>query len=284
MIKELIISMRPKQWYKNFVLFAGILFSLNFFNIHMWVTVIFSFIIFCMVSGSEYIINDIMDKERDKIHPNKCNRPIASGKLNESTAFIYVALTLCMAFLGAYLINIQFLGIALVYFFLIILYSLFLKHIAIIDVLTISLGFVLRAIAGCLAIKVSVSPWLIVCAFLIALFLALGKRKHELMLLEDGASNHRKVLDDFLPETLDKMINIVTSALIMSYSLYTFLTKNNVMMVTIPIIIYGIFRYIFLINSKNMGGEPEMLFKDRGMLTSMVVWIIAVTGLLYVRI
>jgi len=158
MLTEIIISMRPKQWYKNFVLFAGIIFSLNLFHVYMWITVFFSFIIFCTVSGSEYIINDIMDKEKDKSHPKKCNRPIASGKLNTSNALIFVAIMLCVAFTGAYLINIQFLGIVLAYFLLIVIYSLFLKHIVLVDVLTISLGFVLRAIAGCLAIKVSVSP------------------------------------------------------------------------------------------------------------------------------
>jgi 4-hydroxybenzoate polyprenyltransferase len=284
MLKDIIIEMRPKQWYKNLVLFAGIIFSINLFNINMWITVLFSFIIFCLLSGSEYIINDIMDKERDKVHPRKCSRPIASGRLSISYALIFVIFMLSAALVGAYLINIKFLEISLAYFFLIIFYSLFLKHIAIIDVITISLGFVLRAIAGCLAIKVSVSPWLIICAFLIALFLALGKRRHELILLENSAGNHRKVLDNFSSEMLEKMMTIVTSALIMSYSLYTFLTNNIWMMVTIPIIIYGIFRYTFLIHSKGIGGEPEMLFKDKGMLAFMVLWVAAIAGILYVKV
>ena len=276
--------MRPKQWYKNFVLFAGIIFSVNLFNINMWITVFFSFTIFCILSGSEYIINDIMDIERDRIHPKKCNRPIASGKLHVSHAVIFVTLMLCAALVGAYLINIQFLGISLAYFLLIIFYSLFLKHIAIVDVLTISSGFVLRAIAGCLAIKVSVSPWLIICAFLVALFLALGKRRHELILLENSASSHRKALDNFSSEMLEKMMTIVTSSLIMSYSLYTFLTNNIWMMVTIPIIIYGIFRYIFLVHSENIGGEPEMLFKDKGMLTCIALWVTSIAWILYIKI
>jgi len=284
MLKDILISMRPKQWYKNFVLFAGIIFSVNLFNIHMWITVLYSFIIFCMLSGSEYIINDIMDKERDRIHPKKCNRPIASGKLRASHAFIFAILMVCAALVGAYLINIQFFVTSLAYFLLIILYSLFLKHIAIVDVLIISLGFVLRAVAGCFAIKVSVSAWLILCAFLVALFLALGKRRHELILLENNANNHRKVLDDFSTEMLDKMTTIVTSVLIMSYSLYTFLTNNIWMMITIPIIIYGIFRYVFLVNSRDMGGEPEILLKDVGMLTCLILWVISITGILYIKI
>ena len=141
----------------------------------------------------------------------------------------------------------------------------------------------LRAIAGCLAIKVSVSPWLIVCAFLVALFLALGKRRHEVILLENGANKHRKVLENYSPEMLDKMMTIVTSTLIMSYSLYTFLTSNTWMMLTIPIVLYGIFRYILLVNSKNMGGEPEMLFKDKGMLTCIILWITSIIVILGLR-
>jgi len=282
MINDIIMSMRPKQWYKNFVLFAGIIYSVNLFHIYMWITVFFSFIIFCMLSGSEYIINDIMDKERDRIHPKKCNRPIASGKLRISHALIFVAFMLSTALVGAYLINTQFLEISLAYFILIIFYSSFLKHIAIVDVLTISVGFVLRAIAGCVAIRVSVSSWLIMCAFLVALFLALGKRQHELILLENGATSHRKVLNDFSTEMLEKMTTIATSTLIMSYSLYTFLTSNTWMMLTIPIIIYGIFRYILLVHSTNVGGEPEILFKDLGMLTCIILWAVSTVGIIYV--
>lgn len=282
MINDIIMSMRPKQWYKNFVLFTGIIYSVNLFHIYMWITVFFSFIIFCMLSGSEYIINDIMDKERDRIHPKKCNRPIASGKLRISHALIFVAFMLSAALVGAYLINTQFLEISLAYFILIIFYSSFLKHIAIVDVLTISLGFVLRAIAGCVAIRVSVSSWLIICAFLVALFLALGKRRHELILLENDATSHRKVLNDFSTEMLEKMTTIATSTLIMSYSLYTFFTNNTWMMLTIPIIIYGIFRYILLVHSKNVGGEPEILFKDLGMLTCIILWVVSTVGIIYV--
>jgi 4-hydroxybenzoate polyprenyltransferase len=225
-----------------------------------------------------------MDKEKDSAHPKKRNRPIASGRLNILYAVIFVVIILFVAFLSAYKINIQFFGISLAYFFLIVCYSLLLKHIAIVDVLVISSGFVLRAIAGCFAINVSVSPWLIICAFLIALFLALGKRLHELTLLNNNANKHRKVLDSYSPELLDKMMTIVTSSLIMSYSLYTFLTNNTWMMITIPIIIYGIFRYIFLIHSQNIGGEPEMLFKDKGMLTCMVLWVSLIIGILYIGI
>jgi hypothetical protein len=147
--------------------------------------------------------------------------------------------------------------------------------------LVISTGFVLRAIAGCLAVGVLVSPWLIICAFLLALFLGIGKRRHELVLLGDNATNHRKILDGYSTEMLDQMINITTSALIMSYSLYTFFTGKIFIMLTIPFAFYGLFRYIYLVHAENFGGEPEMLFKDKGMLLSITLWILLVVLVLY---
>ncbi|AKB36544.1 Conserved membrane protein, possible 4-hydroxybenzoate octaprenyltransferase [Methanosarcina siciliae C2J] len=282
MLHELLISTRPKQWYKNLVLFIGIIFSLNFFNLHMWVLSISAFLTFCMISGSEYIINDIIDKEKDRIHPRKRNRPIASEKLKVSYALSFAIILLIFAFTIASQINIQFLRISLAYFFLIIYYSLYLKHIAIVDVITISIGFVLRAVAGCIAIKVSISPWLIICAFLVALFLAIGKRRHELILLENDANNHRQVFDGFSPEMLEQMATIVMASLIMSYSLYTFLADNILMMVTIPIVVYGLFRYLFLVNSRNMGGEPEVMFKDREIVTCIVLWAVVAIGALVI--
>lgn len=280
MFQEILISMRPKQWYKNLVLFIGIIFSLNFFNFHMWMLSISAFLTFCMISSSEYIINDVLDKEKDRIHPRKRNRPIASEKLKVSHALSFAIILLIFAFTIAYQISIQFLGISLAYFFLIIYYSLYLKHIAIVDVITISIGFVLRAVAGCIAIKTSISPWLIICAFLVALFLSLGKRRHELLLLENEANNHRQVLDGFSPEILEQMTTIVMASLIMSYSLYTF--DNVWMMATIPIVVYGLFRYLILVNSKNMGGEPEVMFKDREMVTSIALWVVVSIGALVV--
>jgi len=281
MIKELIISMRPKQWYKNLVIFIGIIFSLNFMNPDMWIYTGSAFAIFCILSGSIYIINDIIDAKKDSKHPKKRKRPIASGKLKKSYALIFALLLISIAFFGAYLINIMFLAISIIFFLLIIIYSIFLKDIIIVDILVISVGFVLRAIAGALAISVFVSPWLIICAFLLALFLALGKRRHELVLLGDEAKNHRKILENYSTGMLDQMINITTSVLIMSYSLYTFFSSKMYIMLTIPIAFYGIFRYLFLVHAKNMGGEPEMLFKDKGMLLSMILWVILVLLVLY---
>ena len=171
--------------------------------------------------------------------------------------------------------------VSITYFLLILSYSLFLKHLIIVDILVISIGFVIRAIAGCIAINVFISPWLVICAFLLALFLALGKRRHELILLAENAKEHRRILEGYSVEMLDQMISITTGALIISYSLYTFLTDNICMMFTIPLVIYGLFRYLFLVHSKNIGEEPEMLFKDKGMVICMVLWVVLVVAILY---
>ncbi len=282
MFKGIITSMRPQQWYKNLILFASIIFSLNILNVEMWFTIIFAFIIFSMLSGSEYIINDIIDIESDRKHPVKCKRPLASGKLKRTYALVFAAILIIGVVTGSYLINIPFLIISISYLLLILFYSLYLKHLIIVDLLVISIGFVMRAIAGGIAINVRISPWLIVCTFLLALFLGLGKRRHELNLLGNNAGNHRKNLAEYSNEMLDQMISITTGALIISYSLYTFFVENYFMMLTIPVIIYGLFRYLFLIHSKNYGGEPEMLFKDKGMLICIILWGILAVGVLYI--
>lgn len=276
--------MRPKQWYKNLVIFIGIAFSLNLLNVHLWIIVIAAFIIFCLLSGSIYIINDVLDIEKDKKHPKKRKRPLPSGALKPYQAIISATLFIIISFIGSYLINIPFLITAVSFFLLIMVYNLFLKHYIIVDILVISTGFVIRAIAGAVAISVIVSPWLIICAFLLALFLALGKRRHELILLGDEAKEHRQSLEGYSSQILDQMTIITTSTLIMSYSLYTFFTGKIAMMLTIPFAFYGIFRYLLLIHSENMGGEPEMLFKDRGMLISIILWVLIVIGVLYFKI
>jgi len=281
MLKDLITSMRPKQWYKNLILFVGIVFSRNLFDFSMWFNVISAFIIFCMLSGGDYVINDILDVERDKMHPAKRKRPIASGRLKKFYAILFASILIILALSGSYLINSLFFIVSVVFFFLHNAYTLFLKHVILVDVLTIATNFVIRAIAGCLAISVLISPWLIICAFLLALFLALGKRRHELVLLGEEAKGHRKILEEYSTEMLDQMISIASGALIISYSLYTFLADNNYMMLTIPFAVYGLFRYLFLVHAKNFGGETEMIFKDKGMLLSMVLWAVLVVLILY---
>lgn len=273
--------MRPKQWYKNLVIFVGIVFSLNLMDMEMWFNIIPAFIIFCMISGSEYIINDVLDVEKDKRHPKKCKRPIACGELKASYAMLFAIVLIITAGWSAYLINMPFLVISIAYFLLILSYSIFLKHLIIVDILVISVGFVIRAVAGCLAINVFISPWLIICAFLLALFLALGKRRHELVLLGDGAKTHRKNLEHYSTEILDQMIGITSGALIISYSLYTFLADNIYMMLTVPFAIYGLFRYLFMAYTTDIGGAPEDMFKDRGIIICMVLWSVLIILILY---
>ena len=284
MLREILISMRPKQWYKNLVIFIGIAFSLNLLNINLWIIVISAFFIFCLLSGSIYLINDVLDIEKDRKHPKKRERPLPSGKLKPYPAIVAATTFTLIALVGSYLINLPFFIISLAFFLLIMLYSLYLKKFIIVDIIVISTGFVIRAVAGALAISVVVSPWLIICAFLLALFLALGKRRHELFMLGDKVNEHRQSLDSFSTEMLDQMIIITTSTLIMSYSLYTFFTGKILMMITIPFAFYGIFRYLFLIHSKNLGGEPEMIFKDKGMVLSIILWAFVVFLVLYVNI
>ena len=281
MFKDILISMRPKQWYKNLIIFIGIVFSLNLLNFNLWINVISAFIVFCLLSGSMYIINDYLDIDKDRNHPKKCKRPLASGRLKASHALFFSTIFIITALGLAYLVNISLFIVSLGFFSLILIYSLFLKKISIVDILVISTGFVLRAVAGCVAIGVFVSPWLIIATFLLALFLALGKRRHELILLKDKATSHRNILDGYSTDMLDQMMNITTASLIMSYSIYTFFAKSLYIMLTIPLAFYGIFRYLYLINAKEMGGDPEMLFKDKGMVLSMALWAFLVIGVLY---
>lgn len=185
MLKELLITMRPHQWYKNLVLFVSIIFSLNIQNLQMWSIATSAFFIFCLISGGEYIINDIIDREKDRNHPKKQKRPIASGMLKLNHALLFAIILIIGGLIASYFINIQFMILSISYILLILLYSLILKHIIIVDMLVISIGFVIRAIAGGVAINVFISPWLIVCTFLVALFLAIAKRRHEVVLLGD---------------------------------------------------------------------------------------------------
>jgi 4-hydroxybenzoate polyprenyltransferase len=281
MLEELIITMRPKQWYKNFILFISIIFSHNIGNLEMWSIVISAFIIFCILSGGEYIINDIIDLEKDKNHPKKQKRPIASGKFKVIHALIFAIILIIGGIIASYFINIPFMILSISYVLLILLYSLLLKHIIIVDLLVISIGFVIRAIAGGVAINVIISPWLIVCTFLLALFLAIAKRRHEVILLGDEGKNHRKILSEYSTIILDQIMSITTAALIISYSMYTFLSNNYYLMLTIPFAIYGIFRYIVLVHTSNFGGEAEMLFKDKGMQICMVLWGVTAIVVLY---
>ncbi|WP_129599266.1 decaprenyl-phosphate phosphoribosyltransferase [Anaerophilus nitritogenes] len=282
-IVGLIKTMRPKQWTKNLILFAAVLFSNHLFDFRFLKLSIVGFFLFCIFSGSVYIVNDLVDREKDKIHPKKCMRPIASGKVSTKEAIAFLIVTLLGAFYIAYKINFVFFIIGLFYFSWVTFYSFVLKHIVILDVMSISLGFVLRALAGVVLIDVRISPWLLLCTFLLSLFLALHKRKSEMDLIGRGHKTSRKILLEYTPELLSDMLNIVTSSTVMAYSLYTFSASGSMyMMGTIPFVIYGIFRYQYIVHKKGMGENPELvLLSDLPLIINIILWAISCIFILY---
>jgi 4-hydroxybenzoate polyprenyltransferase len=273
-------SLRPQQWTKNLLIFAPLIFSKQLFVYTETLHTIFAFFIFCLISGSVYLLNDLIDLENDKRHPLKCKRPLASGKLSPRLAGCVCAALLCICTLaGLYLLNAGFLIAAASYLVLQILYSTVLKHVVIIDVFCIAAGFVLRVIAGAEAIGVDFSTWLLFCTLLLALFLALSKRRHELLLLEDDAVHHRKILFEYSSGLLDQMIAIVTPCTLIAYMLYTIADDTvskfgtDALKYTVPFVLYGIFRYLYLIHQKNEGGSPEkVLLNDRPILLTVICY------------
>ena len=281
MIKQIIVSLRPHQWYKNLLLFVGLIFSLNLFNLNFWFISILGFIVFSLLSSASYLLNDVLDFKKDQKHPKKKKRPIASGRLSKKVAVFFSLILIIISFLIASTITPSFLLLSLLFFLILSLYSLFLKNIIILDIIVIGIGFVIRVIAGGLSINVSISPWLILCVFLLAFFLVLGKRRNELIILNNKSSSHRITLKHYDKHMIEQMLSIITATLIICYSIYTFLSANPYMMITIPIVIYAIFRYLFLIYKHDFGGEPELLFKDKGMIISILLWLIVSVIIFY---
>jgi 4-hydroxybenzoate polyprenyltransferase len=287
-IFQIIRAIRPKQWIKNTVVFAALIFSQRLFDAYSLITSFFAFSLFCLLTGSVYLINDIMDTEDDRRHPYKKRRPIASGKLKISTA-VTTAVIMAIFSLGMSLyLDLRFGIITLVYFVLNIAYSKYLKHVVIIDVMIISLGFVLRAIGGAVVIDVEISPWLIICTTLLALFLGFGKRRHELVLLKENANEHRPILDEYSPYFLDQIIAVLTASIVVTYAFYTMSDKVQAKLqtthlnLTIPFVLYGIFRYLYLIHQKNRGGNPtSLLFTDKPLLINILLWMITACAILY---
>ncbi len=282
MLISLLSLLRPKQWTKNGLVFAGYLFTVqDGHSTAQLLRVVVAFVIFCAVSGAQYAINDVADVERDRKHPRKCKRPIASGAVSVPTALVFAALLLAASFAEAFRLGNEFGGLAVAYLVLMLAYSATLKHVVIVDLLVIAAGFVIRAVAGAVVIGVPISPWLLLCTTLLALFLGLAKRRSELLTLKDGLG-HRKTLGEYSAPMLDQMLSICASATLMSYCLYTFLPSpvshkpHEAMMLTIPFVVYGLFRYLFLIQSKNAGGSPEVvLLQDKPILFNVVLYIVA---------
>jgi 4-hydroxybenzoate polyprenyltransferase len=289
-IPALIKTLRPAQWIKNLFIFAPLIFSLNIFNADLVLLSAAAFFLFCLLSGAVYILNDLVDREEDKLHPVKSARPLASGQLSPRAALaaFFVITTLSLG--GAWLVNLPFFIAVLAYLFIQIGYSFRFKHVVILDVFIIAFGFFIRVIAGGLAIRVYISPWLLICTLLLALFLSLSKRRHELTLLEKDAAGHRPILKEYSPYLLDQMIGVVTASTVISYSLYTiseetiakFGTKN--LIYTVPFVLYGIFRYLYLVHQKSGGGSPEsLIIQDMPLLIDVILWISSAVAILYFK-
>lgn len=275
-------QLRPRQWVKNSLVFAALLFSFQLSNIDAVLLSVIGFIAFSFTASSIYIFNDFKDLEADRSHPVKQYRPMASGALNTTLAISVGIVLLATALVVSFLVNKIFLLVIFIYFISNILYSLHLKHVVILDIMLIAFGFVLRAIGGAVIIDVPFTPWFLLCAMLLSLFLAIGKRRHELTLSLENENAHRQVLNHYSLTFLDQLISIVTSATIVSYAVFTFTAGDTIhLMWTIPFVIYGIFRYLYLIHIKQSGGAPEkVLFEDKHILVTVILYVISVVIIL----
>jgi 4-hydroxybenzoate polyprenyltransferase len=285
---SLVLSLRPSQWTKNLFVFLPLMFGQRLLDAHAVLSSAAAFAIFCALSGVVYLVNDVADREADRTHPLKRLRPIAAGLVPVPVALTAAAVLAAVALAAAFWLNPWFALLGVTYLALLGGYSAGLKHMVIIDVLTIAIGFVLRAAAGAVAISVAISHWLLILIILLALFLALSKRRHELVLLADGATNHRRILQEYSPYLLDQMISVVTASTLVAYAFYTVspdtIAKfgSDRLVWTLPFPLYGIFRYLYLVHQKEGGGSPsEMLLNDRPLLVCVALWAITVAAILY---
>jgi 4-hydroxybenzoate polyprenyltransferase len=285
--RNLLVTLRPGQWTKNLLVFAALIFAERLFDVTAVLTTTAAFLIFCALSGVVYLVNDIADRHSDREHPLKRHRPIAAGTLPTATAAAAAGAIGALALTAAFALRWQFGVVATAYLALQAAYSGPLKHLVIIDVLTIAIGFVLRAAAGAVVIDVLISHWLFVCTILGAMFVALAKRRHELVLLADGAPSHRPILGEYSPYLLDQMIAVVTASTLIAYILYTISPETSAKFgtdlgLTIPFPIYGIFRYLYLVHRREGGGSPaELLINDRPLLACAMLWVAAVVIIIY---
>jgi len=283
-----LVSLRPHQWTKNLVLLAALAFSKHLFEAGPLFRALLALALFCGLSGAVYLLNDVADRERDRMHPLKRLRPVASGALSPRAA-VGLAAMIAAGCLGlSFVLGPRFAACALVYLSLNLLYSFKLKEVVILDVLAISLGFVLRAVAGAVAIDVYISEWLLICTILLALFLVLSKRRHELTTLSDSATGHRPTLQEYSPYLLDQMIAVTTPALVTAYAVYTTAQETrdkfqtDRLAWTLPFVLYGIFRYLYLVHRKEQGGSPtDVLLTDRPLLIDVFLWALSVVLIVY---
>ncbi len=284
--RALLVTMRPKQWTKNLIVFAPLIFAGEITFAANDLRTVAAFAVFCLISSAVYIANDLVDIERDRSHETKRTRPVAAGALAPRTAGVALVVLLLAALGGAFALGVPFGLVSVGYLLLQTAYTFWLKHEVILDVMAIAAGFVLRAFAGAVVIGVPGSPWLYICAALLALFLGLAKRRHELTLLEDGAGDHRPSLEHYSAPLIDSMLSAITSATIVTYALYTFFSdtarESQYLMLTIPFVVYGLFRYLYLVHKHNLGGSPEeILLSDKPLIIDIALWLAAVGVVLY---
>ncbi|MFO7172031.1 MAG: decaprenyl-phosphate phosphoribosyltransferase [Bacillota bacterium] len=282
MVKLLLLQLRPKQWTKNLLVFAAYVFSVDRVGTGAFWRAALAFLLFSLVSGCVYILNDFVDLEADRQHPEKRHRPMASGRLSPAVALAFGAVALLVSLAAAFRLSAGFGWILVGYFALNLGYSFFLKHLVIVDIMAIAAGFVLRALGGSAVIDVAITPWFLLCVFLLSLLLATGKRRHEVLLLKHQKGLHRKVLDQYSVEFLDQIAGILTTGAILAYSMFTFLSgRTPHLMWTIPLVIYGMFRYLYLVHVLGQGGKPEdLLFQDRSLLAAVLLYGVAVVVIL----
>jgi 4-hydroxybenzoate polyprenyltransferase len=281
--------MRPAQWVKNTVVFAALVFAQRLLEPGDLLRALGAFAIFCMISGAAYLFNDVRDAEKDRLHKTKRSRPVASGSLSPQIATGAACVLMVVGLASSALLGGDFLLIVVAFIVLNAMYSLWLKRVVIIDAMAVAVGFLLRATAGAAALEgVEISSWLIICTIFLALFLALGKRRHELVYMNEHAVSHRSVLAEYSPQLLDQMIAIVTTSTVIVYVLYT--TSPSVqqklettkLFITIPFVLYGVFRYLYLVHKREQGGSPErVLFSDLPLLANVLLWFVAVCVALY---
>lgn len=287
-LRGLVKTMRPQQWIpKNAIVFAALVLSESglALNPEAILRGFAAFVVFALISSCAYILNDLLDIEKDRAHPTKRNRPLPSGLLAPGTAWGALAVFLATSLISAFFISPWFAVIVALYFINNIAYSTTVKNMVILDVFSIAAGFVLRAMGGAVAIGVPISPWLYILTALLSLFLGISKRRHEVHLLKEGSGSFRKVLNDYSVPMLEEMLNVVTASTVIAYSIYTFvaesLPENHAMMLTIPFVVYGIFRYLYLVHSGQDAPPDEMLLKDRPLIATVVLWGISVLLILY---
>lgn len=290
-----IALMRPKQWIKNVVVLAGVVFAGRLDDPKFVLATLSAFVVFCALSSGIYVFNDLIDVEKDRLHPEKRTRPIAAGSVGKGAALMLSALLWVAGLTAAWQLGPRFTTAAAMFVGINVLYSLWFKRMVIIDVMTISVSFMLRAIGGVEVLRdadpaIALSAWLLLCTFFLALVMGFGKRRSELVLLQDHAAEHRSSLEQYSVPLLDAIIPMVATAAILAFSIYTIWPETvsklatDKLVYTVPIVVYGFFRYLFLVRERGLGGNPsEILFRDRGLLMSVVAWVVAIVVILYFR-